>query len=519
MDSGMGSNTNRITGFASGMNIDQTVSDLMRAERQPLIKMEQEQMQMQYKMEDYREMNREYRSFSTSIFDNMFMRSSLSAKQTTSTNESLVSASAASDAQSGTFTVSNVTQLAEAASVQSSSSITGGSDGNVDPEASLADQFDDYNEGSTIEFGITTYNENGEAEKKEFSFEGSDSLNDVLSEVNRSDAGVSAFYDQQTGNISVTRSETGVFNEGGNEMAFEGDFLTNQLNLNSFADTEYTGAQNAEFTLNGIETNRRSNTFTENGIEITLNGTSAENGNSASLQVSPDTEGIKETVMNFVDEYNSLIEKTNDKLSEERDREYPPLTDDQRSEMSDEEISNWEEKSQSGYLRSDDILSNATTSMRRSLYDTVDTGGSFNQLTQLGITTTSNYQDGGKLEVDEDQLEQAISEDAESVYQLFASDGENAEDKGLARRLREEVDKTVDNISERAGGPSTLDPSQFTIGREMNQMDDEISDFERRMTRTENRYYDQFTRMEQAIAEANQQAQQIQQQLGGMGMM
>ncbi|SFQ11165.1 flagellar hook-associated protein 2 [Salibacterium halotolerans] len=517
MDSGMSSNTNRITGFASGINIDQTVKDLMRVERQPLIKMRQEQMQLEYKMEDYREMNREYRSFSTSIFDNMFMRSSLSAKQTSSNNESLVTASAAADAQSGSFTVSNVTQLAEAASNQSTGAILNKDGSSLDPEASLADQLDQYAEGDTISFSIQTYSEGGEAnETAKFEFSGSDSLNDVLTEVNRSGAGVSAFYDEQTGNLSMTRTETGVFNEGGKEMEFtdtQGNFFSNVLNLDSANET---AGQNAKFTINGIDTERTSNTFTENGIDITLNGTSAENGGSAVLQVSPDTQGIKETIMNFVDEYNSLIEKTNEKLSEERDREYPPLTDNQRSQMTDEEISQWEEKSQSGYLRNDDILTNATTSMRRSLYDTVDTGGSFNQLTQLGITTTSNYQDGGKLEVDEDQLEQAISEDAESVYQLFASDGETQADKGLARRLREEVDQTVDNISERAGGPNTLDPSQFTIGREMNQMDDEISDFERRLTRTENRYYDQFTRMEQAIAEANQQARQLQQQLGGM---
>ncbi|MGY4688938.1 flagellar hook-associated protein 2 [Salibacterium sp. K-3] len=515
MDSSM--STNRITGFASGMNIDQTVKELMQAERQPMIKMQQEQMELEYKMEDYREMNREYRSFSQSIFDNMFMRSSLSAKQTSSSNESLASASAPADAQTGSYTVSDVTQLAEAASNKSTDAVLNNSSEPLDPEATLANQLDQYAEGDTISFSIQTYSEGGVAnDAVDFEFSGSDSLNDVLTEVNRSDAGVNAFYDEQTGKVSMTRSETGVLNEGGTEMEFtdtQGNFLSGVLNLDEA--NEVTG-QNAEFTLNGIQTNRTSNTFTENGTEITLNGTSANNGNSAVIEVSPDTEGIKETVMNFVDEYNSLIEKTGDKLSEEQYREYPPLTDDQRSEMSEQEIENWEEKSQSGYLRSDDILSGAVNSMRRSLYETVDTGGSFNQLTELGITTTSNYQDGGKLEVDEDKLEEAISQDAESVYQLFSADGENREDQGLARRLRESVDRTVDNISERAGGPTTIDPSQFTIGREMNQLDDEMSDFERHLTRTENRYWDQFTRMEEAIAQANSQAQQLQQQLTGM---
>ncbi|SDH64472.1 flagellar filament capping protein FliD [Alteribacillus bidgolensis] len=185
------------------------------------------------------------------------------------------------------------------------------------------------------------------------------------------------------------------------------------------------------------------------------------------------------------------------------------------------EIEQWEERSQSGYLRRDDLLTNGLDTMRRNMYDEVDTGegAAFSQLTEIGITTSSNYMDRGKLEVDETELEQAIQEDSEAVYQLFSADGESYEEKGVARRVRESLDHTMDSISERAGGPAMPSPDQFTIGREMNNLDDRMSNFERRMQKTEERYWDQFTRMEQAMAEANAQARQMQQQMAGMGGM
>ncbi|MFZ4451037.1 flagellar hook-associated protein 2 [Salibacterium aidingense] len=506
---------NRITGMASGMNIDQWVKDLMRAERQPLVRMEQESQRLEYKMEDYREMNREYRTFSDSIFDGIMRSANGNAKQASSSNESIVEANATSDADNTNYTISNIEQLAKAASTTSVDPVQNGDGEVADPEASLADQFG-YGEDEEISFTITTYNEAGEAQEQDFTFTGEDSLNDVVNGINRSDAGVNVFFERGSGNLSVTRSETGVFSpDGESEISFNGDFLTNDLNLTG----EVSGAQNAMFDMNGITgVERRSNTFTENGVEFTLKNTAPDQ--TVNVNVSPDTQNIKDTIMSFVEDYNAMIENTDEKLSEEYYRDYAPLTDDQRDEMSETEIERWEERSQSGYLRRDDILSSGLSSMRRDMYTPVDTGSgsAFDQLSEIGITTTSNYMDRGKLEVDETKLEQAIQADSDAVFDMFAADGETYEEKGLARRVRDSLDNTMDRISERAGGPTVPNPDSFTIGREMNDLADRMSNFEQRLQKTEERYWDQFTRMEQAIADANAQAQQIQQQLGGGGM-
>ncbi|WP_158736784.1 flagellar hook-associated protein 2 [Alteribacillus sp. YIM 98480] len=518
---------NRVTGFASGMDINQQVQDLMRVERQPLVKMEQDALRLQYEMEDYREMNREYQSFSDSIFDGIIRRSNTTAKEAISSNENLVEASASADANEGSYTISNITQLASAATNQSKDTngdpveVTDDNGERLDPDESLWDQLQNTinwdtadGENSEFSFNMTMYNEDG-AHTEEFTFSGTDTLNDVLDGINNSNAGVNAYYDDFSGQVAITRSETGNFNQSGSEMEFSENFLGNVLSLHSENET---GGENAIFEMNGIETERTSNTFEEDNVQFTLNNTTTGD-ESASINVSADTESIKETIMGFVEDYNEMIEKTDEKLSEEYYRDYPPLTEEQRSEMNETEIEQWEERSQSGYLRRDSILTNGLDTMRQDMYAEVDTGdgAAFSHLTEIGITTSSDYRERGKLEVDETELEQAIQEDSEAVYQLFSADGESYEEKGVARRVRESLDHTMDSISERAGGPAMPSPDQFTIGREMNNLDDRMSNFERRMQKTEERYWDQFTRMEQAMAEANAQAQQMQQQMAGMG--
>ncbi|WP_218212209.1 flagellar cap protein FliD N-terminal domain-containing protein, partial [Pseudomonas sp. 2822-15] len=76
----------RLTGFASGMDINQMVSDLMQAERQPLIKMEQDQQELILKMGEYREVNRAFMKFRDDTFDTVIRQANMLANQVTSSN-------------------------------------------------------------------------------------------------------------------------------------------------------------------------------------------------------------------------------------------------------------------------------------------------------------------------------------------------------------------------------------------------------------------------------------------------
>ena len=58
--------------------------------------------------------------------------------------------------------------------------------------------------------------------------------------------------------------------------------------------------------------------------------------------------------------------------------------------------------------------------MRTNLYSPVSGLSGINQLAEIGISTTKNYLDSGKLEIDMDKLKEAISKDPMEFYSLFA---------------------------------------------------------------------------------------------------
>lgn len=190
---------------------------------------------------------------------------------------------------------------------------------------------------------------------------------------------------------------------------------------------------------------------------------------------------------------------------------HSPLTDAQRESLTDKQAEQWEEKAKSGLLKNDSILSSGLNQMRSNWYSAVSgITGEFKQLTDIGITTSTNYMDRGKLVINETKLKEALEKDPQSVMDLFSKNGETTSEKGIVRRLRESVADTVSKIEQRAGR-STWTNTQFVLGRNLRDMDDQISRFESRLVQVEDRYWRQFTAMEKAIQNSNAQSMQLSQ--------
>src|SRR5699024_10783660 len=111
-----------------------------------------------------------------------------------------------------------------------------------------------------------------------------------------------------------------------------------------------------------------------------------------------------------VEKYNEVIDLLNGSQQEERYRDYPPLTDEQKKEMTDDQIEKWEEKAKSGILRGESVISSGLFDLRQSWYASVDTDGAYDVITQIGIKTSNRYMDGGKLGIDEQKLRKALRE-------------------------------------------------------------------------------------------------------------
>ncbi len=515
----------RMTGFASGMDVEQIVGDLMEAERQPLQKMEQDQNWLTLQRDAYREVNTKL-----SEFDNMFldMRMSTTYQQSeaNSSQPDAVSASVSSDADEGNYKI-DVDELASTALNHSVGAIT--DDEDFDPDDVLEDlNFNNPIEGDSFVF--STFNEDGSEEEHKVEFDPStDSLNDVLDKISDESGGrVRGFYDENMKQVFLETTRTGSYNNTdeylGAEIGFNGEtdsaFLTNTLQIKNGVqgdngwEKREIGGTDAEFSYNGIEMTSRDNEYEANGVTFEFNDTTES---PASISVKNDVDGAVEKITEFVDKYNEMIEFLNEKTTEERHRDYPPLTEAQRQEMSESEIELWEERSNSGLLRSDNIIQSGLSSMRTAWYSSVENevNEDYQSVLDVGITTSSNWRDGGKLEVDEDQLRSALQDDSEAVFRLF-SRNEDDETRGVVNRVEDSVSNMMDRITDRAGNELRTE-HQYTMGRELLSMSDRMQNFERRMQQTEQRYWDQFNRMEQAVQEMNNQSQQMQQQLGQMG--
>lgn len=154
-----------------------------------------------------------------------------------------------------------------------------------------------------------------------------------------------------------------------------------------------------------------------------------------------DVDDIMKKVKDFVTMYNGLIKDLNDQTKETKYRDYAPLTDEQRKEMSENDIKLWEEKARSGLLRSDSIVRGGLAKMRSLIYESNPgvENEKYNTLYSIGITTSKSYNDGGTLEIDEEKLRKALEDDPDAITALFANNG-NKEEK----KIIDGVEQTVD---------------------------------------------------------------------------
>lgn len=490
----------RIGGLASGMDIDSLVNKLMSAERIPLDKMEQERTTLEWKRDAFREINKKLTELDNLIYD-MKMSYTYNSKSVSSSIDDAVTATATPSTSNGTYQV-KVSQLASSAINVSSGELA------IDP----TEELDASYHGTKVEF--STFDENGDEQKYSYTIKEGDTLNDVLKRVSNDDNNVRMFYDNQSNKVIMETTRTGDYNQGtapdGAEIQFaNGSFLQSVLKMDVANEK---GGENAKFEYNnsGLVMESKTNSYSLNGIDFEFKNTT--DGKNAKLTVTNDVEASYEAIMKFVDKYNEVVEALNSSQQEEKFRDYQPLTDEQKKEMSDKEIELWEERAKSGLLRGESTISGGLFNLRQSWYSKVETGGEYTSLTQIGIETSKNYLDGGKLVVDPKELRKALQDNPADVKKLFTNNDEGAS-RGLVNRLEDALSSTMSKIGEKAGGGTdTLE--NYTLGKRMKDLDKRISAFEDRLVKVETRYWNQFTAMEKAISRMNQQSAQLMSQFG-----
>ena len=276
------------------------------------------------------------------------------------------------------------------------------------------------------------------------------------------------------------------------------------------ADSEYS------IDKDGNYRDKDNNLVFKDGKQLKKDGTEiyAYDERAGEVDVTRDTDQIYDGIVKFVDEYNKVMEKIHSLLVEDPDyKDYLPLTDEQKSEMSDREIELWEEKAKTGLLRGDSALNSIWDDLRSTIY--AKPSGSDIGIYNIGITTSASTEYGGQLVIDHSKLKEMINSDPEAVRKLFTDSVD-----GVSTSLNNAINRAARSSSANPGrlvalaGSSKSDTSS-SLYKQMKAIDDNLTTLQDRYDSEYQRYWSQFNAMEQYIQQMNQQASWLTQQLGG----
>jgi flagellar hook-associated protein 2 len=508
-----GTSITRLSGLASGMDTDSLVKKLMQAESSRLNKMMQYKQKDEWISDGYRQWNSDVFSFGNTLF-NMTLSSNYGTFDVSSSSNDTVSGTATSSAIAGTYSI-QVNQLAEAATLQSNTQI------NIATDKSFADQ----NTTTTGTFSIQTTDSTG-THNATITINSSDKIGDLINDLNQAtdqttgqSLGIQATYDSSLQKFILKTKETGS-STNITITDTSGGFFNTTLGI---GNTLNDSGKNASliYTANQTSTTvtSASNNISIMGVNYTLKNTSST---PSTVTVSRNIDTEVKNIEDFINKYNDMLDKLNKAIDEPVYRDYQPLTDDQRSAMTDTQIEKWEEKAKSGLFHNDSILSGLVNNMRNHITAIVPTNSKYNSLASIGIESMS-WEDKGKLYVDETKLRTALQDDPDAVNNIFTQNPNNAtsDQKGVIQQLYSDFTDintgAVKLLTDKAGKTGNSMYDQSVVGKLLSNLNTQIYEEQQRLNDKENQYYKQFTAMETAMSQYNSQSAWLGQQLGTNG--
>ena len=423
--------------------------------------------------------------------------------------------------------------------------INAGASNRVDLKATLANAGLGWTPNSTPNLGTDA---DGNTIIEKFKINGvtievtdKDTMESLINKINNSDADVTVSYQSVGDKFTFTSKQNG--GSGSIKIEGDGDFLNQVFGVKTDESVDVRG-QDAVIAVKyagsdeAVELIRDSNTFNIDGLTVNVKGTFGykkdpnnsdelvldETSEPVEINAQVDVDKVMDSIKSMVEEYNKIVDLVNKELGTKPNRDYAPLTSEQKKELSDDDIKLWEEKAKEGLLFGDSDLRSLSSDLRF-----VITGGLAEQFREIGISTSTLYSDNGKISIDETKLRAALETNPEKVEQLFTSKaGTDAEGKptfdGLATNLRNVMDKYVKTIGsmetkgiliKKAGSTSSpMSVTENTIYKQISEIEKMIAKLQDRLESERDRYIKQFTSLETLISQMNSQSGYLS-QLGG----
>ena len=566
----------RVSGINSGLDTDSIVQELVSAYNTKTEKYQKEQTKLSWKQEIWKGLNTKVYSLYNNVGKLRFS-SAYSTKKTTSSDTTKATVSASSNAVNGTQKL-HVLATAQSGyltggklSLREEVTDTDGTTklqdvkGTVKAETKLSEIGFTGDEAS---LNINTTDEEGNAVTKTVSLTKDSTIQDVVNALK--DNGLNASFDANNGRIFVSSKNTGkaadfslssattklvekkdadgnVIKDSNGKPEMESVALSAEeqvaskkliglLGLDTDSSNTYGNkaakidGRDAVIALNGVKYTNTTNDFAINGLNISVNGvtddvadpdstdlSSLNDSTAISINTTTDSQGIYDTVKDFLTEYNNIINEITKLYNADSAGSYEPLTDDEKDKMSDTEIEKWETKIKDSLLRRDSSLSSVMNAMMTSMSQPIEINGKSYSLSSFGIQTlgflnaAENEQNAYHIDGDEDdentsgnqdKLMAAITSDPDTVIEFM---------KQLSTNLYKSIDDQMQSNDLRSRYKIYNDKE---MDKQYTNLTKTIKEWESKVSDKEDYYYKQFSNMETALAKLQSQTSSISSMLG-----
>ncbi len=334
------------------------------------------------------------------------------------------------------------------------------------------------------------------------------------------------YYDVQedgtkVASTTLTQEITDKLNGIYEKLTSIGEWGANELttaNANAVAAGQRIAGTDSLIYLNGAKFESDSNTFEINGLTYTVNATTAE-GEEITITTQDDTDGIYDMIKNFITKYNELISEMDKLYNASAAKGYEPLTEDEKSAMSDDAIEKWEQKIKDSLFRKDSTVYSVASSMKQIMTSGITMkDGSTKYLSSFGIENLGYFLAGdnekGVFHIDGDPDDSSTASNADKLRSMIASDPDTVVEffMGLSKNLYSKMDQLMARTEYSSAYTVYNDKLMKT---EYDDYTKEIKSLEAKLKAYEDKWYSKFSAMETAMAKMQSNASAVTSLLGG----
>ncbi|XTR38574.1 flagellar filament capping protein FliD [Paraclostridium tenue] len=487
-------NSVRLPGLATGMETDSVVKQMLSGEQNKVDRAKQKEQTIKWQQEIYRDVMKDIKSFQDKYFSVTSKDSIISSKawnslKVSSSNEKVMTATGSAGANDIDYSFT-VEHLAKPASLSSDKLLKNGDQ--ITKDVKLSEL------GLTGESKFSIKYGDGEKEiSKEITINSDDTMDSLIAKINEStDGKVKASFSEMTGKLTIKTNKTGKSsklnivdskNNPSDALKFLG--LGNKVEGENAEIKVKSSDKTFDKTLE-----QESNSFTIDGINYSVHAEGTTEINSTQ-----DVEPVVENMKKFVEDYNKIMDKVYGLITEKKNKDYSPLTDAQKEDMSEKEIEKWEKKAKIGLLRNDSEMRSFMDSMQNAIF-----GKNAQFLNECGLTSSEDYNKRGQLSINEDKFRKSLQNEGDRVFKAFAG-----EKTSMLEKMKDTMHKYVGSSSSifarKAGLEKTSSVVKNYYSEQLKRQEDMIKRLQRKMDDREEKLYKQFGQLEASMNKLNSQ--------------